>query len=137
MSLARLDWSTSVRSRFAWAFLLCAVALGIVGMHGLVQGGDTAPSVGHHVSQTVDLVAAADAPDVPVISDDSSPRENPGLLTLCLMVLAPAVAVGLWLLVRSRLGGWQPPRVVVRAVVATNVAVPPPPLWRRATVLRI
>lgn len=137
MSLARLDWSTSVRSRIVWSFLLCAVALGIVGMHGLTQGGETSQSIGHHVAQAVDMVPASAEPDSPAVSNDSIPSQDAGLLTLCLMVLSPAVAVGLWLLGTSRVGGWRPRRVLCRALVATDVAVPPPPLWRRATVLRI
>lgn len=135
MSLARLDWSASVRSRIAWLFLLCAVALGIVGMHGLTQAGDTAHPIGHHITATVDVGPAAPNPDSRVISDDPSPGENPGLLTLCLMVLAPAGAVALWLLVRARVGGWRACRVLLGRVAATHVAVPPP--LRRTTVLRI
>lgn len=139
MSPARLYWSTSVASRSACIFLLCAVALGIVGMHGLAQGGDTEKPLGHHFTQTVDVVSTAPTPYTPSASSDSSPGEggNSGLFTLCLMVLAPAVAVGLWLLVRSRVGGWRPRRMLVRDEVPTDIAIPPPSLWQRATVLRI
>lgn len=137
MTPVRLDWSTSVRSRFAWPFLLCAIALGIVGMCGPAQCCDTAQAAGHHVTQAVDMVPTAATPDSPSIPSDSSPGESPGLLTLCLMMLAPAIAVGVWLLARSRVIGWRPRRVLLGAVVVKDVAVLPPPLWQRATVLRI
>lgn len=136
MSLARLDWSTSVRSRIVWSFLLCAVALGIVGMHGLTQGGGASQSMGHHVVQAVDMVPASATPDSPAVND-SSPSEDAGLLTLCLMVLVPAVAAGLWLLVRSRVGGWRLRREPVLEMRALELAVPPQPLWRQLSVLRI
>ena len=134
MSLARLDWSTSVRSRIMWSFLLCAVALGIVGMHGL--GGGASQSMGHHVAQAVDMVPASTTPDSPAVND-SSPSEDAGLLTLCLMILVPAVAAGLWLLVRSRVGGWRLRREPVLEMRALELAVPPQPLWRQLSVLRI
>lgn len=121
-----------------WSILLCAVALGIVGMHGLTQGGEASQPVGHHVVQAVDLDPASATPDSPAaVSDDSSPGENAGLLTLCLMVMVPAVAVGLWLLVRSRVGGWRLRRAPVLAMRALELAVPPQPLWRQLSVLRI
>ena len=138
MSLARLDWSTSVRSRIVWSFLLSAVALGIVGMHGLTQSGDPSEPMGHHVVQAVDMAPASATPDSPAVSpDDSPPGENAGLLTLCLMVLVPAIAVGLWLLVRARVGGWRLRRVPALAVRVMELVVPPQPLWRRLSVLRI
>jgi hypothetical protein len=105
-------------------------------MHGLAQGGHTAPAAGHHVAQAVDMVPAAATPDSPAVND-SSPSEDAGLLTLCLMVLVPAVAVGLWLLVRSRVGGWRLRREPVLAMRALELAVPPQPLWRQLRVLRI
>ena len=137
MSPARLDWSTSVRSRIVWSFLLCAVTLGIVGMHGLAQGGDTAPAAGHHVANAVDMVPPALVAGDPVDANDSSPSEDAGLLTLCLMVLVQAVAVGRWVLMRSRIGGWRLRRKPVLAVRALELAVPPQPLWRQLSVLRI
>lgn len=136
MSLARLEWSTSVRSRIMWSFLLCAVALGIVGMHGLTPGGGASQSMGHHVAQAVDMVPASTTPDSPAVND-SSPSEHAGLLTLCLMVLIPVVAVGLLLLVGSRVGGWHLRRQPVLAMLASELAVPPRPLWRQLGVLRI
>ena len=60
-------------------------------------------------------------PDSPTVSDDPSPGEG-GLLTLCLMVLVPAVAVGLWLLVRSRVGGWRLRREPALAMRALGLA---------------
>jgi hypothetical protein len=121
-----------------WSFLLSAVALGIVGMHGLTQGGDASQPMGHHVVQAVDTVPAPVTPDSPAaVSDDSPPDESAGLSTLCLMVLVPAVAVGLWMLVSSRVGGWRPRRVPVLAMRALELVVPPQPLWRQLSVLRI
>jgi hypothetical protein len=111
--------------------------LGIVGMHGLAQGGHTAPAAGHHVAQAVDMVPAASVAGDPVVSDEPSPGEHPGLLALCLMVLVPAVGVGLWLLGRSRVGGWRLRREPVLAMRALELAVPPQPLWRQLRVLRV
>ena len=119
-----------------WSVLLCAVAVGIVGMHGLIQGGGASQSMGHHVVQAVDMVPAPATPDSPAVND-SSPSEDAGLLTLCLMVLVPAVAAGLWLLVRSRVGGWRLRREPVLAIRALELAVPRQPLWRQWSVLRI
>jgi hypothetical protein len=137
MSLAHLDWSTSVRSRIVWSILLCAVALGIVGMHGLTQGGEASQPMGHHMVQVVDMAPAATTSGSPAVSDDSSPGADAGLLTLCLMVLVPAVAVGLWVLMRLRVGGWRLRRAPVLAMRALGLAVPPQPLWRQLSVLRI
>lgn len=138
MSLARIDWSMSVRSRIVWSFLLCAVALGIVGMHGLTQGADASQPMGHHVVRAVETAPTSATPDSPAaVSDKSSPGQNARLLTLCLMVLVPAIAVGLWLLVRSRVGGWRMRRVPAIAVRMTELVVPAQPLWRRLSVLRI
>lgn len=121
-----------------WSFLLCAVAVGIVGMHGLTQGGDASQPMGHHVVQAVDMAPASATPDSPVAGSDDSPRgEDAGLLTLCLMVLVPAVAVGLWLLVRSRVGGWRLRRVPALAIRVLELVVLPQPLWRQLSVLRI
>ena len=121
-----------------WSFLLCAVTLGIVGMHGLMQGGDASQPMGHHVVQAVDMAPASATPDSPVaVSDDSPPGENASLLTLCLMVVVPAVAVGLWMLVRARVGGRRLRREPVLAMRALDSAVPLQPLWRQLGVLRI
>lgn len=137
MSLAELDRSASVGSRIAWVVLLCAVAVGIVGMHGLVSGADSSESAGHHVAQALDVTPeAAPLGAAPVGGEHSSPTHGSGLLALCLMVLVPAVAVGLLLLARSRVGVRHLRRLLARAVLATDIAVPPPP-FRRLTVLRI
>lgn len=138
MPLARLDPATSVRSRIVWAVMLCAVTLGILGMHGLAQTGDAQQPVGHHVVQVVDLDSASATPGSPTtVSDDSSPGETAGLMTTCLMVLVPAVAVGLWILGRSRVGGWRLRRQPALAIRALLLAVPPQPLWRNLSVLRV
>ena len=141
MSLAPFDRSASVGSRVAWVVLLCAVAVGIVGMHGLVSSADSAESAGHHVTQAVDLApeaagSHAASPDAGPVGHEEPPTQESGLLALCLMVLVPAVAVGLLLLARSRGGVRRLRRLLVRVAVAADVAVPPPP-FRRFTVLRI
>jgi hypothetical protein len=105
-------------------------------MHGLTQGGEAAQSMGHHGVQAVDIVPASATPDSAAVND-SSPSEDAGLLTLCLMVLVPAAAVGLWLLVGSRGGGWRVQRGPVLVVRVLGLAVPRPPLWRQLSVLRI
>lgn len=138
MSLARLDCCTSVRSRLVWVILLGSVALGIVGMHGLPQGDGSAGSVGHHVTQAADMVPEVGSFESPVlVGDDSSPGEDAGLLMLCLMVLASTAAVGLWLPVRSRVGGWRQRRVFVRGGLVSDVVLPSRRLWRQLSVLRI
>jgi hypothetical protein len=134
MSIARLDSSRTVSPRPVWALLLCTLALGIVGMCGLVQSGDAAPAVGHHVSQTVDM---ADPTGTTAATADFEDDESSGLLTLCLMVLVPTFAVGMWLLLRSRVGGWRLRREPVLAMRALKLAVPPQPLWRQLSVLRL
>lgn len=161
MSLAAFDRSASVGSRITWVVLLCAVALGIVGMHGLVGGADSSQSAGHHLTQSIALApvidlaleaatshaASADAATADAASpvagthdtgpaEDDAPAHGAGLLALCLMVLAPAVTVALFLLARSRVGVRHVRRVLVRAGVAADVAVPKPP-FRRLSVLRI
>lgn len=121
-----------------WSFLLCAVALGIVGMHGLIQGGDASQPMGHHVVQAVDMAPASATLDSPAASPDDSPRGgSASLLTLCLMVLLPAIAVGLWLLVRARVGGWRLLREPALVMRALELVVPPQPLSRQLSVLRI
>lgn len=137
MSLAGSDWSASAKSRIAWSALLCAVALGLVGMHGLSQGGEAPQPMGHHVVQAVDVVPASAAPNSPTVSNDYAPGKDVGPLTLCLMVLVPAAAVGLWLLASSRLGGRRLRRTPVMAIRALELAAPPQPLWRQLSVLRI
>lgn len=134
MSLARLDWSASVRSRIVWSFLLCAVALGLVGMHGLSHGGASLQPAGHHVVQAVDVALAT--PDV-AVSDDAPPSEDAGPLALCLMMLVPAVAVGLWLHVGPRVSGWLPRRGLRLAMRTSELAQSVQPVWRQLSVLRI
>lgn len=120
-----------------WSFLLAAVAVGILGMHGLTQDRAGSPPTGHHVAQGLDIAPVSETPHSPGASEDSSPDGDAGLLTLCVMVLVPAVAVGLWLLLRSRGGGWRLPRRPVPAMRGLELAVPPQPLWRQLSVLRI
>ena len=60
------------------------------------------------------------------------------LLALCLMMLTPGLALGLWLLaIAARGGGWRLPRLVPWVVAALDVAGLPPPFERQLTVLRI
>lgn len=137
MSLAELDRSASLGSRLGWVVLLCAVALGIVGMHGLVSSTDGPEPAGHHVAQAVDVAPVPASPGTAEAADDTSPAVQSGLLALCVMMLVPGAALALWLLVRSRAAGWRLRRVVVRTLLAADVATPPQPFWRQLTVLRI
>lgn len=134
MSAAPLAFSTPVKLRFAWVILLCAVLLGLLGMHGLTQSDGADRAVGHHVGQTMNVAPMTEAPAGP---NDYSSEDASSLLTLCLMVLIPVVAVGLLLLVGSRVGGWHLRRQPVLAMLASELAVPPQPLWRQLGVLRI
>lgn len=135
MTSADRDRRRAVTSRLVMVVVLGAVVLGIVGMHSLVAAPDAGEHVGHHaVSATVltsDFPAGA-----PAGSD--TPADDAGLLALCLMVLTPGLALGLWLLASAALGGgWRPPRPVVRVVTAVETAALPPPFQRSLSVLRI
>jgi hypothetical protein len=140
MTPADLDRSGSVASRLPLVILLCAIAVGIVGMHGLGPGPESAGHVGHHAGQVLtvspDVTLGVVAPDGAVVGDDAPPHDA-GVLALCLMVLTPCLALGLWLLVAARAGGWRLPRCLSRAVAAVDVAVLPPPFQRQLSVLRI
>lgn len=123
--------------------MLCAVALGIVGMHGLIAAPGSGEPVGHHAGSVVAVATDAAASDGPssgthTRSDEAPPAEAGGLLALCLTVLTPVVAVGLWLAATGRLGsGRRVPRMVPQLAAAVETAVLPPPFAQRLTVLRI
>ena len=111
-------------------------------MHGLGSGPASGEHVGHHAAPTimmttdttVGVVAALGVVD----GDEAPPADDAGLLALCLMVLTPGLALGLWLLATAaRGGGWRLPRLVPRLVAALDVAGLPPPFKRQLTVLRI
>ena len=73
-----------------------------------------------------------------VAGDEAPPADDGGLLALCLMMLTPGLALGLWLLaIAARGGGWRLPRLVPWVVAALDVAGLPPPFERQLTVLRI
>lgn len=145
MPLADRDRPGAVRSRFPLVSLLCAVALGIIGMHGLGSADPGVP-VGHHAAPTftttADTTGSGDASLGAVAGDETPPADDPaddvGLLALCLMVLTPGLALGSWLVSTSALGGtWRLPRPVARIVAAVDTAGLPPPRARQLTVLRI
>ena len=142
MTPAERNCSGAVRTRPPLVVLLCAVALGIVGMHGLGFGPDSGEHVGHHTAPTIimttDTTVGVVASLGVVAGDEAAPADDGGLLALCLMVLTPGLALGLWLLATAaRGGGWRLPRLVTRVVAALDVAGLPPPFERQLTVLRI
>lgn len=141
MTLADRTLPGAVKTRLPRAVLLCAVALGIVGMHGLASGPDSGEHVGHHAAammMTTDTTAGVVASHGVVAGDEAPPADDGGLLALCLMMLTPGLALGLWLLaIAARGGGWRLPRLVPWVVAALDVAGLPPPFERQLTVLRI
>ncbi|MAS53890.1 MULTISPECIES: hypothetical protein [Nocardioides] len=142
MTLADRTFPGAVRTRLPLVVLLCAVALGIVGMHGLASGPDSGEHVGHHAAPTIimttDTTVGVVASLGVVAGDEAPPADDGGLLALCLMMLTPGLALGLWLLaIAARGGGWRLPRLVPWVVAALDVAGLPPPFERQLTVLRI
>lgn len=142
MTLADRTFPGAVRTRLPLVVLLCAVALGIVGMHGLASGPDSGEHVGHHAAPTImmttDTAAGVVASPGVAAGDEAPPADDGGLLALCLMMLTPGLALGLWLLaIAARGGGWRLPRLVPWVVAALDVAGLPPPFERQLTVLRI
>lgn len=138
MTLADLDRSGTEPSRLPLVLLLCAIALGIVGMHGLASEPDSA---GHHSTQVVtvssDHTHVGHSMTGAAVAEEAPEEADTGILALCLMVLTPGLALGLWLLGTFRGAGWRLPRLVARVSAAVDVAVLPPPYQRRLTVLRI
>ena len=141
MTLADRTFPGAVRTRLPLVVLLCAVALGIVGMHGLASGPDSGEHVGHHAAammMTTDTTVGVVASHGVVAGDEAPPADDGGLLALCLMVLTPGLALGLWIFATAaRGGGWRLPRLVPWVVAALDVAGLPPPFERQLTVLRI
>nr|WP_223394046.1 DUF6153 family protein [Nocardioides rotundus] len=142
MTLADRTLPGAVKTRLPRVVLLCAVALGIVGMHGLASGPDSAEHVGHHAApammMTTDTTVGVVASHGVVAGDEAPPADDGGLLALCLMVLTPGLALGLWIFATAaRGGGWRLPRLVPWVVAALDVAGLPPPFERQLTVLRI
>ena len=141
MTLADRTFPGAVRTRLPLVVLLCAVALGIVGMHGLASGPDSGEHVGHHAAPTIimttDTTVGVVASLGVVAGDEAPPADDGGLLALCLMMLTPGLALGLWLLaIAARGGGWRLLRLMT-GVAALDVAGLPPPFERQLTVLRI
>lgn len=142
MTLADRTFLGAVRTRLPLVVLLCAVALGIVGMHGLASGPDSGGHVGHHAApammMTTDTAAGVVASPGVAAGDEAPPADDGGLLALCLMVLTPGLALGLWMFATvARNGGWRLPRLVSRAIAALDVTGLPPPFERQLTVLLI
>ena len=142
MTLADRTFPGAVRTRLPLVVLLCAVALGIVGMHGLASGPDSGEHVGHHAAPTIimttDTTVGVVASLGVVAGDEAPPADDGGLLALCLMMLTPGLALGLWLLaIAARGGGWRLLRLMSGVVDALDVAGLPPPFERQLTVLRI
>ncbi len=109
MTLADRTFPGAVRTRLPLVVLLCAVALGIVGMHGLASGPDSGEHVGHHAAPTIimttDTTVGVVASLGVVAGDEAPPADDGGLLALCLMMLTPGLALGLWLLAIAARGG--------------------------------
>lgn len=142
MTLADRDRSGAVTSRLLLVIVLCAVALGIVGMHGLGSSPNSAEHVGPHAAPaaalTADNTVGVDASLGAAAGDEAPLADDAGQPALCLMVLTPGLARGLWLLDAAALGGtWRLPRSVDRAAAAVEVASLPAPFRRQLTVLRI
>ena len=92
------------------------------------------PTIIMTTDTTVGVVASLGV----VAGDEAPPADDGGLLALCLMMLTPGLALGLWLLaIAARGGGWRLPRLVPWVVAALDVAGLPPPFERQLTVLRI
>ncbi len=126
MTLADRTFPGAVRTRLPLVVLLCAVALGIVGMHGLASGPDSGEHVGHHAAPTImmttDTAAGVVASPGVAAGDEAPPADDGGLLALCLMVLTPGLALGLWMFATAaRNGGWRLPRLVPWAIAALDV----------------
>jgi hypothetical protein len=140
MTPADLDRSGSVASRLLLVSLLCAVALGIVGMHGLGSGPESPVHLGHHAGQAhtlaPDLTVGTAASSGVVVGDEAPPADDSGVLALCLMVLTSGFVLGIWLLT-ARVGGWRLPRWSTQTTGALDVAVLPPPFRRQLVALRI
>jgi hypothetical protein len=140
MTPADLDRSGSVASRLLLVSLLCAVALGIVGMHGLGSGPESPVHLGHHAGQAhtlaPDLTVGA-AASSGVVGDEAPPANDSGVLALCLMVLTSGFVLAVWLLAAARAGGWRLPRWSTQTKAALDVAVLPPPFRRQLVALRI
>ncbi|WP_343997129.1 hypothetical protein [Nocardioides furvisabuli] len=111
-------------------------------MHGLASGPESGEHVGHHAAPTImmttDTTSGVVASPGVVAGNEAPPADDAGLVALCLMVLTPGLALGLWLLAAAaRGGGWRLPRPLPWVVSALDVAGLPPPFERQLTVLRI
>ena len=142
MTLAERDRPGAVMSRLPLVILLCALALGIIGMHGLGPDPGSGEDIGHHgapsLALTADTAPGPDASQVALAGDEAPPADDAGLLALCLMVLATGVALGPWLLASAARRSWRLPRVLARVGTEPGTAVwLPPPYDGRPVVLRI
>jgi hypothetical protein len=141
MTPVDLDRSGTVASRLPLVVLLCAIALGIVGMHGLGSGPEAPVHLGHPAGHphtlAPDLTQGVAASSGVVVGDETSPAHDSGVLALCLMVLTSGLVLGIWLFAAARAGGWRLPRWSAQATAAVDVAVLPTPFRRQPAVLRI
>lgn len=118
--------------------LLCAVVLGIVGMHSLgLHGGTTGAD---HAAHGMVMGVPADGPSL--MADDTEPEgpsyrtpadgDHGSAMTLCLMMLAGAGATLLLLLSTRRSRSWlHQARSVAGHTMAAAMLSPPPPAARR------
>ncbi len=148
MTLADRDGSGAVTSRLLLVILLCAVALGIVGMHGLGSSPFSPVHVGPHAlpaavltadhSADVDNTVGVESSRGTTAGDEAPLADDAESNTLCLTVPTPGLARVLWLLDAAALGGpWNLPPSVDRAAASVDVTPLPAPFRRQLTVLRI
>ncbi len=124
-------------SRLSLVMLLCAITVGIVGMHGLVPGAGSAEHVGHAISHPVEALRGGEVSEGDRVSDATPPVDDAGILAMCLMVLTPGLALGVWLVATTRTRGWGHRPLLARVVAAADLAALPPPSARQRTILRI
>ena len=142
MTTADREGSGAASTRLPILAIVCAVAFGIVGMHGLGSATASGGHVGHHpgaaIIATMDTAADGVGSVGARAGDLVPPAEDAGLLALCLLMLAPSLALVLRPLTTAarRASRCRPP-ARTRVVAALDVAVLPPPFERRLSVLRI
>lgn len=128
--------SQVVASRLCFATLLCALALGIFGMHGLLSVAGSSDHPGHHVSQTTSAGATVEVVGGVVEARKAPPVHHSDALMLCVMILTSGIAAGLWLYAKGR-AAWRLPRILTGAIRMAVVLKPLSVSVRQLTVLRI
>lgn len=130
--------SQTAAARLSFATILCAVVLGIFGMHGLVSVVGTPEHPGHDVSHVVAAGSTVEAIGDAVEVEETPPaHHHPAILMLCLMILTPGIAVGLWLYVKGRTTCWRLSRTVKDVSTMAFLLKPLSLPLRQLTVLRI